>query len=118
MAARQRNYKFSREDIARHKCLDCGVNVIEIGDYCMVRDEIWRDAFGLGWNDNLCMVCIEKRLGRRLTPHDLNFGFTPQVEGYPKSDALHERIAPPPAHKAKKTRKRVTKRSAPARRRP
>ena len=64
----QRGYKFSPEEIARHRCLDCGVNVIEIGDYCMVQSEIWRDQFGLGWDDNLCIACIEKRLGRRLTP--------------------------------------------------
>jgi hypothetical protein len=109
MMAWQRGYKFSPEEIARHRCLDCGVNVIEIGDYCMVQSEIWRDQFGLGWDDNLCIACIEKRLGRRLTPHDLGFGFTPNVEGYPKSDALVERITPP-AKKRRKPRKKPRKR--------
>jgi hypothetical protein len=108
--AQQRDYQFSPDDIARHTCLDCGVNVIEVGDYCMVQEEIWRDTLALGWDDNLCIACIEKRLGRRLTPHDLKFGFTPAVEGYPKSDALTERIAPTTARQTrKKPRKPVTR---------
>jgi hypothetical protein len=106
--AQQESYKFSLEEIARHKCLDCGVNVIETGDYCMVRNEIWRDTFGLDWEDNLCIACIEKRLGHRLTAHDLNFGFTPNVEGYPKSDALSERTAPPPEKRRKARRRRAS----------
>ena len=87
-----RQYRFSRREIARHRCNDCSVNVIKIGDYCMVRSEIWDGELDLGWRDNLCIACIEKRLGRRLTPHDLGWGFSPSVDGYPKSDTLLERI--------------------------
>jgi hypothetical protein len=41
-------YKLSRREVARHRCLDCGVNVIKLGDYCMLHDRIWNGQFGLG----------------------------------------------------------------------
>jgi hypothetical protein len=41
-----RDYKFSQKEIARHRCLDCGINVIEADDYCMINDEIWENRFG------------------------------------------------------------------------
>jgi hypothetical protein len=53
-------------EIARHRCVDCGVNVIRIGDYYMLRSAIWQDQLGLGWHDNLCIACVEQRLGRKL----------------------------------------------------
>jgi len=84
------HYKFSAKEIARHKCLDCGVNVIEAGDYCMITRQIWEGQFKLGWNDNLCLACIEKRLGRKLRPMlDVDPAF---VEGYPSSDVLLDRF--------------------------
>jgi hypothetical protein len=48
-------------------CNDCAVNVIAAGEYYMANSEIWKDQLQLGWNDNLCIGCIETRLGRRLT---------------------------------------------------
>jgi hypothetical protein len=44
---RPHGYKFSRREIARHKCRDCGINVIEADDYCMLRAEIWYRKLGL-----------------------------------------------------------------------
>ena len=58
----------------------------------MLRPRIWRDTFGLGITDNLCLACIEKRLGRAIAIGDvITF---PVVEGYPMSDALHARLFP------------------------
>ena len=86
------HYKLSPRQIARCRCNDCGVNVIEAGDYCMLRPRIWRDTFGLGITDNLCLACIEKRLGRAISIGDvITF---PVVEGYPMSDTLHARLCP------------------------
>ena len=86
------HYKLSPRQIARCRCNDCGVNVIEAGDYCMLRPRIWRDTFGLGITDNLCLACIEKRLGRAIAIGDvITF---PVVEGYPMSDTLHARLFP------------------------
>jgi hypothetical protein len=91
------HYRLSRHEIARHRCNDCGVNVIEKGDYCMLRSDIWKDQFGLGWNDNLCLACIEKRLGRKLTMLDL-ISFT-YIEGHPMSATLLSRLPPPTLRK-------------------
>jgi hypothetical protein len=83
------HYKFSRREIARHRGNDCGINVIEAGDYCMLRPDIW-ERLGLGWTDNLCLACIEKRLGRNLSFMD--FAAPASVEGFPPSDTLLQRL--------------------------
>jgi len=48
-------------------------------------------------DENLCIGCLERRLGRRLTPNDFqnipyNFGFEGEVEQIPKSKRLRERL--------------------------
>jgi hypothetical protein len=72
------HYKLSRRAVARCRCNDCGLNVIRLGDYLMLHSRIWKDQFGLGWDDNLCLRCIETRLGRVITIRDV-FTF-PSVE--------------------------------------
>jgi hypothetical protein len=105
--AQQRSYKLSRREIARHKCRDCGVNVIKAGDYYMLKSSIWRDQFGLGWDDNLCIACVEARLGRKLIGmHDFA-SIPPIIEGYPISDTLLDRYGFDKAKARKKARKRV-----------
>jgi hypothetical protein len=54
-------------ELAKFNCLDCGINVITIGDWYMAEHHIW-DEQGLGWKDNLCLACLEARLGRPLRP--------------------------------------------------
>ena len=99
--------QFSRREITRHKCLDCGINVIKAGDYCLLNSKIWKGRFGLGWNDNLCIACIEARLGRKLSMRLHDFISFPSVKGFPMSDTLLDRYG----FSEKKARKRVTKRS-------
>jgi hypothetical protein len=44
-------------------CRDCGLNVIAVGHYCMLRDRVWRET-GVGLTDGvLCLDDIEQRLG-------------------------------------------------------
>ena len=62
--------------------------------HALLRLEIWKDQFGLGWEDNLCLQCIERRLGRRITMHDTMNGI-PTVAGHPMSAALYDRIVAP-----------------------
>jgi hypothetical protein len=83
-------YHFSRRAIARCKCLDCGINVIKAGDYCMLNPAIWDDQLHLGWHDNLCIACVEVRIGRRLGFGDLIC--LPSVEGFAMSGILSSRI--------------------------
>jgi hypothetical protein len=91
---RYRNYEFTRRQIARHVCLDCKRNVIELGDYCVIDSKIWKDKLGLNWSDNLCIACVETRLGRKLTPLEVGWGIAPGVEGYEKSNLLLARAMP------------------------
>jgi hypothetical protein len=45
-------------------CNDCSVDVLEIGDWYMCAPKVWEAELGLGWKDNLCLACLEKRLAR------------------------------------------------------
>jgi hypothetical protein len=84
------HYKFSPREIARHRCLDCGVNVIREGQYCLLNGGVWERALGLTGNDNMCIPCIEARLGRHLKFTD--FAGLPTVEGFKPSDLLLDRL--------------------------
>jgi hypothetical protein len=57
--------------LARYSCNDCGVNVVTIGEFYMLRPDIWDKQLGLGWDDNLCIGCLEARLGRRVRLTDM-----------------------------------------------
>jgi hypothetical protein len=57
-------YRFSPREIARHKCHGCGVNVIKIGHYCMLDSDLWERKLNLKSDDNMCIDCIEKHIGR------------------------------------------------------
>jgi hypothetical protein len=59
-------------DRYRNLCCDvCRVNLLEIGEYYMLKDNLWQDQLGLGWNSNLCIGCLESRLGRTINFDDL-----------------------------------------------
>ena len=82
-----------RKDIAKPICNDCGVNVLKIGEYYMLKDELWEKKLKLGWDDNLCIACLEARLGRKVTIADM--AFLPAYSWmYPQSDRLTARIGP------------------------
>jgi len=45
-------------------CHDCGVDLHDIGHYCMLTNPVWRQT---GLDDGyLCLDCIERRIGRPL----------------------------------------------------
>ena len=51
-------------------CVDCDINTfIHTDDYFMVKHKIWK-KFGVG-TEMLCVNCLEKRMGRKITKHDL-----------------------------------------------
>jgi hypothetical protein len=56
----------ARRDPPKFLCKDCGVDVLEAGDWYMCYPKVWEDELGLGWTDNLCLACLEKRLSRPL----------------------------------------------------
>jgi len=57
--------KPSKQTDYKPLCNDCGVDVLRTGNWYMATPELWQKKFGLGWNDNLCIACLEKRLGRK-----------------------------------------------------
>jgi hypothetical protein len=64
MTKRYRGHKADR-------CIDCGVNTSTIGEYYVVNDEVWTQAFGKpDQHGMLCIGCLEARLHRRLLPSD------------------------------------------------
>jgi hypothetical protein len=40
--------------------------VLRTGNWYMATPKLWGKKLGLGWNDNLCIACLEKRLGRKV----------------------------------------------------
>jgi hypothetical protein len=58
-----------KRDDGRFICLDCHDDVLGAGEYYLLRDEVWLKA-NPQRQGMLCIGCVEKRLGRRLTPED------------------------------------------------
>lgn len=61
------------EDEAAHLkqtlCEDCSINCIKTGNYYMVQDEVWQEAMPKK-DGQLCIRCLERRLGRWLVATD------------------------------------------------
>jgi hypothetical protein len=78
------------EELARLVCIDCGINIVEIGEFYMCDSDIW-ERLGLGWTDNLCLGCLDKRLGRKARFwHELFPVSYPWMR--PLSDRMKERL--------------------------
>ena len=72
-------------------CNDCGVLTAEIGEWYMLRGDVWRSAVpeARELNDEsgyLCVGCMEARLGRELTLAD----FTEKWRSGPYSERFRE----------------------------
>jgi hypothetical protein len=53
-------------------CVDCKVDTLIIGEYYMLHHSVWEDT-GLGIYDGmLCILCVEKRIGRQLNSEDFS----------------------------------------------
>ena len=50
------------------RCVLCGVDTDALDEYYMVTDELW-GSYGVH-HGQLCIGCLEERLGRRLTEDD------------------------------------------------
>jgi hypothetical protein len=94
-------------DLAKFKCNDCSVNVVSIGEFYMCPPRVWRDELGLSCDDNLCIGCLEKRLGRRVGPF---IDIMPPGSNYswmqPPSDRMRDRFGFKKTRKTQKARRR------------
>ena len=61
------------------RCADCGVGTLTLGEYYMVLDHVWEQAWAgrrKPWHGKvpgqeiLCIGCLEQRIGRTLTAGD------------------------------------------------
>jgi hypothetical protein len=63
-------------------CEDCGESVGLMGEWCMLKTSVWESAWpgtsqksshtNMPMKHFLCIGCVEKRLGRRLTRRDFD----------------------------------------------
>lgn len=74
-------------------CLDCKIDTGKIGEHYMLVDATWQLAHDSN-KGMLCVGCIEKRLGRELTPADfeLDVPINHNSPMWPKSDRLMKRM--------------------------
>jgi hypothetical protein len=79
--------------VVRTACADCGIGTITAGEYYMVHDAVWEQAWvgrrkwwyrHVSGTEILCIGCLENRIGRKLTMAD----FTAVV---PRADAWAKR---------------------------
>jgi hypothetical protein len=94
--------RLTRKQLARYRCNDCGINVVTIGEFYMLKPELWQGMLGLEWDDNLCIGCLEARLGRKVTLRDMaNSPTYPWMR--PASDRLRDRLGFGPNPKRRRT---------------
>jgi hypothetical protein len=57
-------------------CADCGIGTHGLGEWYMAREDVWEEAWAgrrkvfhgkVPGQEILCIACLEKRIGRRLT---------------------------------------------------
>jgi hypothetical protein len=99
------------EELARYACNDCSVNVVTIGEFYMLTDDIWTDQLGLGWDDNLCIGCLETRIGRKVSFADMR-SFPSYDWMEPSSARLMDRLGFKRNGKGKWSRKRQSRDAA------
>lgn len=75
----------------RFLCLDCGVDTGKIGEHYMLIDETWA-LTGLGSIGMLCVLDVEKRIGRNLVPADFNSSYLNRARTGIISMRLKERM--------------------------
>jgi len=78
-------------------CADCGVGTITLGEWYVVHDRLWEQAWiarRKSWHGKvpgleiLCIGCLEQRIGRTLMADD----FTDSAVNDPFADAFLERL--------------------------
>jgi len=57
---------FRKVERYSYLCVDCGIDTWDSGHFYMVEDHVWELARTRNDNEMLCMVCLERRIGRYL----------------------------------------------------
>lgn len=75
-------------------CMDCGndISIWGIAEWFMVSNSVWERS-GAGKEDDLCVGCLEKRIGRKLTSYDFGgTGSFPVNSLFEQSPRLRDRM--------------------------
>jgi hypothetical protein len=75
-------------------CMDCGVDTHKIGEYYMVKDDVWESA--VSGRALLCVGCLETRLGRRLLSADFSNALINSHPNIRQSERLQSRLSDGP----------------------
>jgi hypothetical protein len=76
------------------RCVDCGKDTGESGEYYSVGDDVWA-ASGVAPNGGmLCLACLERRIGRLLTKQDFA-GMWPNASAWERHIAARAGCADP-----------------------
>jgi hypothetical protein len=91
------------ELVDRFCCLLCGVDTLEIGEMYCIHNDLWMSCVrGKGM---LCIGCLERVLGRQLTPADFaDFPINTLDYDDNKSERLRDRLGIPPPNRAERRR--------------
>ena len=75
------------------RCLDCGVDTCESGEFYMLRDSIW-SAANPKTKGQLCIKCVEQRINRELGRSDFTFCPLNLRALFTGSERLRDRMGP------------------------
>ncbi len=85
-------------------CVDCNIDTAAAGEIYLVHDHVWQQTGLHPLGGSLCVICLERRLRRTLTPNDfqhcaINYGDSDEGR-IPQSVPLLRRLGryrhPPP----------------------
>jgi hypothetical protein len=73
-----RSSRFERWPLHSSHCCDCGIGCDTLGEYYMVRDDLWERVWNgkrkphheISGQEVLCIGCLENRVGRQLCRDD------------------------------------------------
>ena len=77
-----------------YNCADCEVDTLKIGEYYMVKDDVWESV--VSGRALLCVGCLETRLGRRLLPADFSDAPINSHPNIRQSERLQSRLSDGP----------------------
>ena len=72
--------------------MDCGVDTNALDEYYMLRDDLWEQLHP-DKDGNLCIGCVEQRLGRHLNASDFTDLPINNTEQFTRSARLRDRLA-------------------------
>ena len=95
----------TREAACGTNCVDCGVGTLTLREWYMVKDDVWELAWAgrrKSWYKDvpdctlgvevLCIGCLEKRIGRKLTACDFTDALVNDLRLGNNSARLRERL--------------------------